>query len=354
MLRLVNTRMSSQSIPAVAVEIPRESGKSRPVGRIGALDWTKGALVVCMVAYHAINYSAFRPMGFKALGFLPPSFILIAGFLVGQVYATKYSLDTWKPYARLLVRGLKLLLVFLVLNVTNCIILKRDIVDGLWEFADRAETIFVSGNNRQGIFEVLLPIAYFLILAPGLLWVRSRTKSAITLFAVAIFLLCIVLEREGKTYENLSLLSAGLIGMACGLVRMESIDKFAVKWLPVLGLYALYRVSSYFFGENYPIQIFGAVTSLVLLYGLALHLDCDSGTGRWMVLLGKYSLAGYLIQIPLIQLLVLFHGGKPTHWMGVFAVAMITMALLFFIVQGLNFMRSRSSIVDSIYKAVFA
>src|SRR5579862_2092524 len=145
MLRLVNTRMSSQSIPAVAVEIPRESGKSRPVGRIGALDWTKGALVVCMVAYHAINYSAFRPMGFKALGFLPPSFIPIAGFLVGQVYATKYSLDTWKPYARLLVRGLKLLLVFLVLNVTNCIILKRDIVDGLWEFADRAETIFVSG-----------------------------------------------------------------------------------------------------------------------------------------------------------------------------------------------------------------
>lgn len=345
--------MSSQSVPAVAVEIAREPGKPRVAGRIGALDWTKGALVVCMVAYHSINYSAFRPMAFKALGFLPPSFILIAGFLVGQVYATKYSLDTWKPYARLLVRGIKLLLLFLALNVAHCIILERDIMGGLGEFADRAGTIFLSGNNREGIFEVLLPIAYFLILAPGLLWVRSRTKSAVTLFAVAIFVLCTVLERGGMTYKNLSLLSAGLVGMACGLVRIESIDRFAVKWLPVLGLYALYRLSSYFLGETYPIQIFGAVSSLVLLYGLALHLDCDSGTGRWIILLGKYSLAGYLIQIPLIQLLVLLHG-KPTHWIGVFAVAMITAALLFLIVQALNFLRSRSSIVDVAYKAVFA
>lgn len=345
--------MSSQSVPAVAVEIAGDSRKSRPVGRIGALDWTKGALVVCMVAYHAINYSAFRPMAFKALGFLPPSFILIAGFLVGQVYATKYSLDTWKPYARLLVRGLKLLVLFLVLNVTHCIIIKRDVVDGLWEFADRAGTIFVSGNNREGIFEVLLPIAYFLILAPGLLWVRSRTKSAITLFAVAIFLLCVVLERGGMTYKNLSLLSAGVIGMACGLVPIESIDRLAAKLLPVVGLYALYRLSSYFLGEIYPIQIFGAATSSLLLYGLALHLDCDSGTGRWVVLLGKYSLAGYLIQIPLIQILVLFHG-KPGHWIGVFAVAMITTALLLLIVQGLNLMRRRNLIVDTVYKAVFA
>lgn len=348
--------MSSQSVPAVAVEIPHESGKSRPVGRIGALDWTKGALVVCMVAYHAINYSAFRPMAFKALGFLPPSFILIAGFLVGQVYATKYSLDTWKPYARLLVRGIKLLLLFLALNIAHCVILERDIVGGLGEFADRAGTIFVSGNNREGIFEVLLPIAYFLILAPALLWIRSRTKSAITLAAVAIFVLCVVQDNGGKgmTYKNLSLLSAGIVGMACGLIRIESINRFAVKLLPVLGLYALYRLGSYFKGEIYPIQIFGAVTSLLLIYGLALHLDCDSGIGRSMVLFGKYSLAGYLIQIPLIQLLVLFHGGKPTHWTGVFAVAMITMVLLFIIVQGLNFMRSRSSIVDGAYKAVFA
>lgn len=345
--------MSSQSVPAVAVEIAREPGKSRPVARIGALDWTKGALVVCMVAYHSINYSAFRPMAFKALGFLPPSFILIAGFLVGQVYATKYSLNTWKPYLRLLIRGFKLLLLFLVLNVVHCIILKRDIIDGVWEFADRAGTVFVSGNNREGIFEVLLPIAYFLILAPALLWFRSRTKGGIALFASALFLLCVVMDRNGMSYKNLCLLSAGVIGMACGLIRMESIDWFSFKLLPVFGVYVVYRLCSYFYGEIYPVQMFGALSTLILLYGLALHLDCDSRSGRRIVLLGKYSLAGYLIQIPLIQLLVLFRG-KPTHWIGVIAVALITAALLFFIVEGLNLLRSRSAVVDSAYKAVFA
>jgi uncharacterized membrane protein len=345
--------MSSQSVPAVAVEIAGESAKSRPVARIGALDWTKGALVVCMVVYHSINYSAFRPMAFKALGFLPPSFILIAGFLVGQVYATKYSLNSWKPYARLLVRGFKLLLLFLILNIAHCIILKRDFVDGLWEFADRAGTIFLSGNNREGIFEVLLPIAYFLILAPALLWLRSRTKGGIAFFAGALFLLCLVLDTHGMSYKNLYLLSAGAIGMACGLVRIECIDRLASKLLPVFGVYAAYRLCSFFFGEIYPIQIFGALISLIVLYGLALHLDCDSRVGRQIVLLGKYSLAGYLIQIPLIQILVFFCG-KPAHWIGVFAITLITSALLFIAVQGLNFMRNRNSIVDGAYKAVFA
>jgi hypothetical protein len=191
------------------------------------------------------------------------------------------------------------------------------------------------------------------MLAPALLWLRSRTKSAVTLFAVAIFLLCVVLEREGTAYKNLSLLSAGMVGMACGLIRIESIDRFAAKFLPVLSLYAAYRFCSYRFGEMYSIQILGALSSLVLLYGLALHLDCGSGLGRPVVLLGKYSLAGYLIQIPLIQFLVLLHG-KPSHWIGVTAVGLITMVLLFVIVQGLDFLRRRSSIVDIAYKAVFA
>jgi uncharacterized membrane protein len=345
--------MSSQSVSVAAVQVSKEAEKSRPATRIGALDWTKGALVVCMVAYHAINYSAFRPMAFKALGFLPPSFILIAGFLVGQVYATKYSLDTWKPYARLLIRGVKMLLLFLVLNVAHCIILKRDIMDGLWEFGDRAGTIFLSGNNREGIFEVLLPIAYFLILAPGLLLLRSRTKGAVTLFAVAVFILCVVLERHGISYKNLSLLSAGLIGVACGLIRIESIDRFASKLPLVLGVYLAYRLCSYSLGEIYAIQIFGAVATLALLYGLALHLDCDSRPGKGMVLLGKYSLAGYLIQIPLIQLLVLLHE-KPNHWMGVIIVGLITTIALFVLVQVLSFLRSRSPIVDGAYRAIFA
>jgi len=340
------------SVQTVDVQQPVKA--SRPATRIAALDWTKGALVLCMVLYHAINYSAFRPMAFRFMAFLPPSFILIAGFVVGQVYAAKYDLKTWKPYLRLGVRGFKLLVLFIVLNVTYCIILERNFLYGVMEFADRSNAIFLSGNGREGIFEVLLPIAYFLLLAPVLLWLRSRVSGAIIFCAAGIFLLCVALEMNGLFYKNLSLLSAGLLGMACGLIPIDSINLFVRHWLPVLGLYALYRLCSYFVGEIYVVQMLGAVTSLALLYTCALHLDCASVFGRQMVMFGRYSLLGYLVQIPLIQIIVHVFVGKPDHWIGVSTVAVITTVFLFLIVRGVHELRSRSRLMDGTYKAVFA
>jgi hypothetical protein len=349
-----NTPISRTVPAALAFEAQPAAAPVRTASRIDALDWTKGALVVCMVVYHSINYSAFRPMAFKYLAFLPSSFILIAGFLVGQVYAAKYNLETWRPYLRLAVRGVKLLLLFLVLNVGYCMVRQRGVIDGLWEFADRAGTIFLSGNGREGIFEVLLPIAYFLLLAPVLLWVRARAGAAIAICAGGMFLLCVLLERNGLSYKNLSFLSAGLLGMACGLIPIGSIDRLARKWIAVLALYAAYRLCSYRIGELYWVEMFGALSSLILLYSCGLYLDCASAAGRAVVLLGKYSLLGYLVQIPVIQLIVHFIGGKPAHWIGVVAVIVATTGLLFLIVRGVHELRRRFRFADGTYKAVFA
>jgi hypothetical protein len=338
----------------LSVDVQQSVKKPRPSSRIEALDWTKGALVLCMVVYHAINYSAFRPMAFKFLAFLPSSFILIAGFLVGQVYAAKYDLETWKPYLRLAVRGFKLLVLFVVLNATYCIILERNFLYGVLEFADRSNAIFLSGNGREGIFEVLLPIAYFLLLAPALLWLRSRVSGAIAFCAAGIFILCVALETNGLFYKNLSLLSAGFLGMACGLIPIASINHFARHWLPVLGVYAFYRLCSYFVGEIYVVQMLGALTSLTLLYVCALHLDCASTFGRQMVTFGKYSLLGYLVQIPLIQIIVHIFGGKPDHWIGVFAVTVVASVLLFVIVLAVHELRRRNRFFDRGYKSIFA
>ena len=56
-------------------------------GRISALDFTKGALVLVMVLYHWLNYFV-GPQGdfYRYLSFLPPSFICITGFLISHVY----------------------------------------------------------------------------------------------------------------------------------------------------------------------------------------------------------------------------------------------------------------------------
>src|SRR6187399_3095901 len=117
--------MSSVTVTPVA---PASAAAPSPVAaRIDALDWVKGALVVFMVVYHAMGYSRFRPLSFEYLGFLPASFIFITGFVVGQIYAARYNLQSWKPYLRLMTRGLKLLVLFTLLNLAWFIAIERSV-----------------------------------------------------------------------------------------------------------------------------------------------------------------------------------------------------------------------------------
>lgn len=345
---------ASPSMPSPVIEHPSGSAAPGSSRRIDTLDWTKGLLIICMVVYHGINYSAFRPLAFQFLAFLPPSFILITGFLAGQVYAAKYDLGTWKPYLRLATRGFKLLLVFTILNLVHCIAIKRGIFEGVGEFAARATSIFLSGNGRTGIFEVLLPIAYFLLLAPVLLWLRSRASGSITGCAAAFFLLCLALERSGNAMKNLDFLSVGFIGMAFGLIPMQTIDRLATKWVPILLLYAVYRLCSHFFGETYSVQIFAAIISVLLLYCCALHLRMGGWFQQQMVVLGQYSLLGYLVQIAVLQGVVKVLGGRPQHVAGVFAVCVMTAIATWVIVKTVHQSRRKSRIVDAGYKTIFA
>jgi hypothetical protein len=307
-----------------------------------------------MVVYHAINYSAFRPLAFRFLAFLPPSFILITGFLVGQVHASKYDLNSWKPYARLLVRGIKLLVLFIVLNVGLCVVRERNLYQGMFDFAEHSSTIFFSGNGRAGIFEVLLPIAYFLVLAPALLGLRSRLGHSTAICAAAVFLFCIGLETIGNPLKNLDLLSAGIIGMALGSVPIGIIDRLANNWVMVLLLYVLYRLSSHFLGDRYAVQTLGTVISILLLYCCALHLKTRNWLGRQMVTFGRYSLFGYLAQVAILQVIVTISGGMPDRWPGLLIVGAVTTTLLLGLVRALHHLRQQGRVVDTIYKSVFA
>jgi peptidoglycan/LPS O-acetylase OafA/YrhL len=326
----------------------------RASSRIEALDWVKGALVVFMVVYHSIVYSAFLPMAFRFLAFLPPSFIFIAGFVVGQVYASRYNLNSWKPYLRLLARGLKILVLFLILNVGAYILMAHDVVEGALDFFDNAQAIFISGQGRHGVFEILLPIAYFLMLAPVLLWLRSRARASIAVCAAAVFILCFVFERTGVPFKNLLLLSAGLLGMACGLIPIASIDRFARAWPAVVVLYVSYRLCSWRMGETYPVQMFGSVSTLALLYAIALRLNYSKLAARQMVMLGNYSLLGYLAQIPLLRLICHFAHGVPQKWPQVFAVMLIVLALVVLLVNCVDRIRRLNRMADGCYKFVFA
>ena len=279
---------------------------------------------------------------------------MIAGFLVGQVYATKYDAGSWQPYARLAIRGAKLLLLFTLLNLGRCIALRRGLSGGLEEFASRSSAIYLSGNGRAGIFEVLLPIAYFLLLAPALLWLRSRIGASVVICAVAVCLLCEGLEMKGILLKNLDLVSVGVIGMALGLVSIQIIDRMAIKWLPVLLLYVGYLVASHFIGDSYPMQTLAGVLAVLVLYSCALQLNLFVWHGKQMILLGKYSLLGYLAQIAILQAVVKVFGGTPDSFLAVTGVILATMILTFLVVLGVQTLRTASRAGDAAYKMVFA
>src|ERR1700734_281432 len=91
--------------------------------RISALDFTKGALVLIMVLYHWINYFIGPQWEYyQYLRFLTPSFIFITGFMISHVYLSKYDAADPRLPKRLFTRGLKLLGIFVVLNVARTFI----------------------------------------------------------------------------------------------------------------------------------------------------------------------------------------------------------------------------------------
>src|SRR5580704_11951643 len=108
--------LSMSATPSTMVDRgPQIAARIGKAGRISALDFTKGMLVLIMVLYHWINY--FYPHDNRYLRFLTPSFIFITGFLVSNIYLSKYGASDTRLSRRLAERALKILGVFVVLNV---------------------------------------------------------------------------------------------------------------------------------------------------------------------------------------------------------------------------------------------
>src|SRR5271169_3039523 len=106
--------MPTVIMPESRIEPPASSSP----GRIAALDFTKGALVLFMVLYHWLNYFlGLHGSIYRYLRFLPPSFIFITGFLISNAYLSKYAISDPRLPKRLIVRGLKILGIFVFLNL---------------------------------------------------------------------------------------------------------------------------------------------------------------------------------------------------------------------------------------------
>ena len=332
-----------------------EPGKS--TDRNHALDFTKGALILFMILYHWINY--FVGIGgpvFTYLRVIPPSFIFITGFLIVNLYPTKYGFSGPKAYERLIFRGLKLLVLFTVLNlIANAFFVRSysRAMPGVDGFLRDAATIYISGNIKA-VFGILIPISYLLLLSTGIFLVGQVYKHSIPLVCAALFFLIAFLELHGLSTSHLTLIGIGLLGLVAGFFPTERIDAWVDHPSVIVCLNIGYIFAISIWEISYLPQAIGVCLSVILIYLTGMKTADWGGIRSTIILLGKYSLFGYIAQIGLLQLL---HRGLPYLNLDKWELWVISFvgafALTIMIVKVVHNFRAKSRSVDWLYRVVF-
>jgi len=341
------------------------SAKPKPtdLSRDTAIDFTKGALVLFMVLYHWLNYF-FGPHGqyYDYLRFLTPSFIFITGFMISQIQLRRYENSARSLPKRLFVRGLKLLIVFLVLNALVYAALSRVPVSySLWGKSLRSLSwaAFVVGGSRAPdgqknvIFNILVPIAYLLIVSAAVVLTR-RVRYAFyctlsVLIAAVIFIRFWNLENF-----NLDLLMVGVLGVVVGFAGRDQLALVASHPYILTASYCLFLAAITIWGVPLPLEIASVILTTALLYTAGSRLATAGTARRRVILLGKYSLLGYIAQIAILQGLRRI-SWLSQHGVGASLASLLLGALLTVaIVEAVDIARQRSKIANDLYRLVFA
>ena len=337
-----------------------------PAGRADrnpALDFTKGALVLFMVLYHWLNYFV-SAQGFyyRYLRFLTPSFIFITGFIVSHIYLAKYGAASRMLPGRLLLRGVKLLGIFLLLNAVRAMVMPGSGISNVlsveWLTSNLAPFLAtenqMAGSGRSAAFLILIPISYLLLSSAGLVLFGRLHNYAIHvvggLFLAGVFLLNLL----GAKNAFLELVSVGLLGVLLGYVSADVIANMTRHPYLFLTAYLGYLIAITSWDIIYPLQVVGVFLTVVLIYTLGARDHEPGWFVQQVILLGKYSLFGYITQIAILQLLRrglgtwgLETAGLVTSFFAAFALTLLSVIVA-------DYARAKFAVVDSMYKAVFS
>jgi len=318
---------------------------------------TKGVLVVAMVIYHSFNYSTDYTLGFKYLPFLPPSFILITGFLISRLYFKPEAARDPGVDGRLLLRGFRLLFLFTFLNVLTQLVGRQKFAtgpQGIGYLADYWFEIYGIGGGQFAAFSILLPIAYLLLLAPLLILLNRWNRILVPLAAVSLAIFCAITSPQGETSANLALLSAGLIGVILGGVPVSVLVAMGRYWYVAVAVYVGYVALSHLVWQNPFDQLLNAFLALAAIFSVCSAINSNSPFGRRLLVLGKYSLLAYILQIAVLQVLARFVGRVEPFTAPFFLQMLGVLLLMIIIAESLGWARRKSTRVDASYRAIFA
>lgn len=324
------------------------------VERVEAIDFTKGILVVFMFIYHSLNVYSIFPN--RYMQFLTPSFIMITGFIITQIYFPKHWSDMTGGKIKLAVRSLKILLLFTFLNVVGRLILPIYNYGAAFEledfFGDWID-IYLIGSPRTVAFDILLPISYTILISIFIPKLKSIKPYLIIFSAITIFSACLLMGYYKISIFTITMMSAGIIGMALGLIPLSLINIFARSWIKFAFLIVIY-VICFFSGHNYITQIFSTILALLIIYSIGVKIDLEYFPLKQIILLGQYSLLGYIMQIAYLRiiftLLSKWHVVKPNIMITIISITIMTYISILI----LDYARAKYKYINVLYKTVFA
>ena len=247
---------------------------ARKSQRIPALDFTKGSLVLIMVLYHWVNYFIGPQWEYyQYLRFLTPSFIFITGFLVSNIYLSKYAAADSRLSRRLFTRGVKLLAIFIALNLARSLIIPILGTGSLVQNSldpSNIFIVFVSGNlpitgGKLVSFSILVPISYLLMFSGALVLPYRRYKYTFHAVCVLLLLSILTLRLTSAQSYNLEFVAIGMLGVLTGFVPIEAINHFVRRPYTLAFAYLCYTVAITAWGVPFPLLVVGVCLSLMVI-----------------------------------------------------------------------------------------
>jgi peptidoglycan/LPS O-acetylase OafA/YrhL len=331
--------------------------------RIAALDFTKGVLVLVMVLYHWINYFIGPQWKYYFyLRFLTPSFIFITGFMISHVYLAKYAPTDPRLSKRLLARGLKLFTIFLALNVARSLVvplLGTGVAMQNLPSPGTLFTVFVSGNfpvvgTKLVSFSILVPISYLLIAAGVLIFPYRNYKYTFHVACGVLLLSIEALALAGIRIYNLEFVAIGMLGVVTGFAPIRVINGVGRYPYLVALAYLGYLTAITVWNVPFLLLIPGVLLNLSVVYLAGLGGSETNRSKNEVILLGKYSLLGYISQLAFLQILRaalsrmhLGFAALPVSFVAAFALTILSVEIV-------DRARARSGKVERLYRAVFA